>query len=114
MSTELTNIIPTTPEHEFLDISRRILKNGDLPKIQVVQKNGEYFTLNNAQLEIFKRLEKEGKCTRVKVEVLPLSGVPEHVREMMVIPLRQPTTSQAGEPPPPTGMSTVITPPMKI
>ena len=79
-------IISHSLDRNILDVSRKILQNGDYPKIQVVEKEGHFFTLNNSQLELCRRLEQEGSCTRVKVDVIPLTQVPEDVRHMMVVP----------------------------
>ena len=79
-------IISHSIDRSILDVSRKILQNGDYPKIQVVEKEGLWFTLNNSQLELCRRLEQEGSCTRVKVDVVPITEVPEDVRRMMVIP----------------------------
>ena len=83
---EKDNILTDSIEQSIIDLSRKIVQNGDLPKIQAVLKEGQYFTLNNSQLDLCRRLEEDGKCTKVKVDVVPLSEVPEQVRGMMVIP----------------------------
>ncbi len=56
----------------------------------MVEKDGHWFTLNNSQLELCRRLEQEGSCTRVKVDVVPTTEVPEDVRRMMVVPEKLP------------------------
>ena len=63
-----------------------VLNNGELPKVQAVEKDGQWFTLNNAQLDLCRRLEMEGCCSKVKVDVVPLAGLPHTVRQMMVLP----------------------------
>ena len=72
---------------DIVDLSRKIIQNGDkCPKVQVVEKDGFWFTLNNSQLDLCRRLEIDGKCTRVKVDLVPLTDVPEQVLLMMVAP----------------------------
>ena len=86
------HIISQALDVRLLDMSlTKILKNGDLPKIQVVEKDGHWFALNNSQLELCRRLEAHGTCTRVKVDVVPITEVPVQLRNMMVVP---PSTSQ--------------------
>lgn len=86
INSDKDNIIPAAIEQSIIDLSRKIVLNGDLPKVQAVFKEGHYFTLNNAQLDLCRHLEQDGKCTKVKVDVVPLSEVPEHVQGMMVPP----------------------------
>ena len=82
------NVITDSIEQSIIDLSRKIVQNSDIPKLQAVLKEGHYFALNNSQLDLCRRLEEDGKCTKVKVDVVPLSEVPEHVRGMMVLPGR--------------------------
>ncbi|XP_064594601.1 uncharacterized protein LOC135461430 [Liolophura sinensis] len=77
-----------TPEESFIEISRKIVQKGDCPKLQVVEKAGNFFTLNNTQLHVFRRLEAQGKCPRVRVDKVPLSEIPEGILRMMVIPVK--------------------------
>ena len=63
--------------------------------LQVVEKDGHWFALNNSQLELCRRLEAHGKCKRVKVDVVPITEVPVQLRNMMVVP---PSEKQKGKP----------------
>ena len=103
----------TRVDKSVLELAGKIvLTNADLPKIQAVEKDGKWFTLNNAQLDLCRRLQGDGKCSKVKVDVVPLSGVPQDVRRMMVIPPSPPPTPPPPPPPnPPTTTTTV--PPLK-
>ena len=61
-------------------------------KIQAVKKDGHWFTLNNASLQVYQRLERDGNCRKVKVDVVPLRTIPVDIRRMMVLPRAQATT----------------------
>lgn len=84
-----------TKEKDLIDVSRKIAKSGDFPKLQVVEKDGHYFTLNNTQLQLCRRLEQDGMCRRVKVERISMTQVPEGIRKMMTVPGVQDTTETA-------------------
>ena len=93
-----SNVLTQVLDKSVLDVSRQVVLNGDAPRLQVVQKDGHYFTLNNAQLQLCRHLEKDGMCSRVKVEVVPLTDVPEDVRRMMVIPsAKAPSAEEEGQ-----------------
>ncbi|KAK2140793.1 hypothetical protein LSH36_1247g00011 [Paralvinella palmiformis] len=82
-----TNCLLTAgTDQNILDVSRKIAESGQLPKLQVVEKDGCWFTLNNAQLDLCRILERDGKCTKVKVDIVPLSTIPRVVRGMMRVP----------------------------
>ena len=82
----MSHVLSTDIERNITDISRKIVANGDYPKIQAVEKDGNWFTLNNSQLELCRRLEREGCCQRVKVDVVSITEVPIQLRGMMVLP----------------------------
>ena len=68
------------------DLSNRFLQGQErIPKVQVAEKNGFWFALNNSYLHIIKDLEKQGKCAKIRVEVVPLSRVPETLQKGMVV-----------------------------
>lgn len=73
-------------ENTVSELSNRILHNeGNFPTIQVVQKDGAFFALNNSYLRVFRELENRGKCAKMKVDVVPLSKVPPVVQHGMVV-----------------------------
>ncbi|GFN81849.1 hypothetical protein PoB_000835500 [Plakobranchus ocellatus] len=53
---------------------------------RVVKKSGHYFTLDNTRLYMFQRMEEEGHCKLVPVDIVMLKKVPEAVQNMMVLP----------------------------
>lgn len=74
------------PDANLLNaLSSQISKLNELPKIQVVERNGAWFALNNSYLHVLRELEKQGKCLRTQVDVVPLSRVPKTVQETMVV-----------------------------
>ncbi|KAL5018884.1 hypothetical protein ScPMuIL_004606 [Solemya velum] len=84
-----------TKEKDLIDVSRKIVQSGDYPKLQVVEKDGNYFTLNNTQLQLCRRLEQDGMCRKVKVERISMTQVPEGIRKMMTVPTLQNSTEIA-------------------
>lgn len=56
-------------------------------KIQIVEKDGNWFALNSAQLELCRRLEKGGVCPKVRVDIVPSDEVPLNVRDLMTLPV---------------------------
>ncbi|KAK6169006.1 hypothetical protein SNE40_020139 [Patella caerulea] len=63
----------------------KVLEKGEYPRLQVTEKDGQYFTLNNTRLHLFKRLQDMGYCSKVTVEKIPLSEIPCGIREMMIV-----------------------------
>lgn len=80
------NGLQEMPEEALINkLSNLMLQNkGSFPTIQVVQKGGAYFALNNSYLHVFRELERRGKCKRMKVDLVPLSKVPVLVQKCMV------------------------------
>ena len=67
------------------ELSRRLVENGGVPKLQVAEKDGQFFTLNNTNLQVFRWMESVGKCKSIQVETVPLSVVPEGIRRLMTV-----------------------------
>lgn len=61
-------------------------ENRQIPKLQVFCKDGHYFTLNNAELRVCRRLQNDGFCHRIRVERVPVKRIPKGILEMMIIP----------------------------
>lgn len=74
-----------TKDTDMEELCRRLLKNGECPKLQVAEKDGQYFTLNNTRLQVFRWLESAGRCKRVKVDRVPLRVIPEGIRKLMTV-----------------------------
>lgn len=75
-----------TRERDIIEASRHFVQNMDRARLQVAEKDGHYFTLNNTRLLVFRRLEEEGRCNRVRVDCVPLNAIPQGIRMMMVAP----------------------------
>ncbi|KAK3593340.1 hypothetical protein CHS0354_031403 [Potamilus streckersoni] len=75
-----------TMNKKIMDITRKFIARGSYPKLQVVEKDGHYFTLNDTKLMIFRHLEKMGQCEYVQVEKVSRKDVPEGIRNMMTLP----------------------------
>ncbi|XP_071107226.1 uncharacterized protein [Haliotis cracherodii] len=56
--------------------------------LQVVEKGGVYFSLDNGRLGLLKRLQREGRCARVRVEQVPLKNVSPGLQDVMVVPVQ--------------------------
>lgn len=91
--------LSTTSDSDILKISRSIVEQRDHPKLQVVEKDGHWFALNTSQLELCRRLERDGKCSSVRVDVVPLTEVPPELRKMMVVGLEGGDAPLKGTPP---------------
>lgn len=81
-----TAIQDLTKETDLERLTSTFEEKGTLPKIQVAKKDGHYFSLNNIQLQVFRKLEEKGHCQNVKVEVIAIKRVPEAIRDMMTVP----------------------------
>ncbi|XP_067671938.1 uncharacterized protein [Haliotis asinina] len=68
------------------EFCRKVVERGEYPRLQVAEKDGHFFTLNNTRLHLFRRLEELGHCRKVKVERIPLKEIPEGIRQMMTPP----------------------------
>jgi len=55
----------------YEQLATRKIKKRDIPMIDVVEKDGQYWTLNNRRLAVFSQLERKGKCKVVRVRVRP-------------------------------------------
>lgn len=64
------------------------------PKLQVFYKNKHYFTLNNAELRVCRRLQNDGFCHMIRVERVPVKRIPKGILEMMVVPEKQSTANK--------------------
>ncbi|XP_054717676.1 uncharacterized protein LOC129227058 [Uloborus diversus] len=73
-------------EDTMADLCSKFLQGHErIPKVQVAEKNGFWFALNNSYLHIIRDLEKQGKCAKIRVEVVPLTKVPKTLQKGMVV-----------------------------
>lgn len=73
-------------ERTFKEMTKTVHMSTVFPKLQVVKKDGFYFTLNDAKLQVYRYLEKLGKCGSVEVERIALKNVPEGIKSLMKAP----------------------------
>ena len=66
---------------------KKVLDKGEYPRLQVAEKDGHFFTLNNTRLDLFRRLQDEGYCRKVTAEKIPLDQIPLGIQQMMIVPL---------------------------
>ncbi|WAQ95979.1 hypothetical protein MAR_028669 [Mya arenaria] len=78
--------IRKSTEQTFSELTKSSIQGSVFPKLQVVKKDGFYFTLNDAKLQVYRHLEKLGKCGSVEVEKVALKEVPEGIRQLMKAP----------------------------
>ncbi|XP_052791173.1 protein starmaker-like [Mya arenaria] len=78
--------IRMSTEQTFSELTKNSIHGSVFPKLQVVKKDGFYFTLNDAKLQVYRHLEKLGKCGSVEVEKVALKEVPEGIRQLMKAP----------------------------
>lgn len=83
---DLGTLSDASTDKSVQEVSRKIQKGGTYPKLQVVKKEGFYFSLNDTQLQLYRYLEKIGQCGRVDVVRVSLREVPEGIRKMMRVP----------------------------
>ncbi|XP_060074629.1 myelin transcription factor 1-like protein [Ylistrum balloti] len=81
-----TDVGDITKDIDLERLTAKFESKDTLPKIQVVEKDGHYFTLNNIQLQVFRKLEERGHCQNVKVEVIATKRVPVAIRDLMILP----------------------------
>ncbi|XP_013415895.1 uncharacterized protein LOC106177608 [Lingula anatina] len=79
------NPLENKQEQELIECYKKTLANGDFLVLQVAENNGFLFALNDARLQIFRKLEAEGECSLVKLDIIPLSEIPEEVRKNMLV-----------------------------
>ncbi|XP_041364579.1 uncharacterized protein LOC121379951 [Gigantopelta aegis] len=85
-NTEETKILQDANTDSKMDeLSKRLLENGGVPKLQVTEKDGQFFTLNNTNLQVFRWMESVGRVKSIQVESVPLSVVPEGIRQLMTV-----------------------------
>ncbi|WAQ95981.1 hypothetical protein MAR_028671 [Mya arenaria] len=78
--------IRMSTEQTFSELMKNSIHGSVFPKLQVVKKDGYYFTLNDAKLQVYRHLEKLGKCGSVEVDRVALKEVPEGIRQLMKAP----------------------------
>ena len=91
---ELGALNDISPDKDIIDISHTLRKGARYPKLQVVKKDGYYFTLNDTKLKLYRHLEQIGQCGAVRVEKVPIREVPEGIRKLMRVPENIPTTNR--------------------
>ncbi|EEC19870.1 hypothetical protein IscW_ISCW023086 [Ixodes scapularis] len=69
------------------DVGHQLLQqsNERVPRIQVVEKDGSWFALNDSYLRVYRELERQGRCPKIRVEVVALSKVPQNVQKGMIV-----------------------------
>ncbi|XP_074593971.1 uncharacterized protein LOC141849515 [Brevipalpus obovatus] len=72
-------------DRNILELSNKFMEKNLVPSLQVCEKNGNWFTLNNSLLHIIKHLEMQGKCSTIQVEVVPMDFIPETLQKCMSI-----------------------------
>lgn len=55
-----------------------------IPPMQVAKKEGAWFALNNLSLHLARQLERRGMCTKVDVNIVPLTKIPQSVQSGMI------------------------------
>lgn len=59
------------------------LTKDQYPKLQITQKNGNYFALNNTMLFVFQNLEQKRKIDKIYCELISLDKVPVYLQKEM-------------------------------
>lgn len=84
---------------ELEELSKKLLANSEGLRLQVVEKDGHYFTLNNTRLQVCQWMETRGQCRTVRIETVSLKSVPDGIKRMMTVPpsFRMPVPAAASE-----------------
>ncbi|XP_075724891.1 uncharacterized protein LOC142767313 [Rhipicephalus microplus] len=78
------------------ELGQRLEENrGRVPRIQVVEKDGSWFALNDSYLRVYRELERQGRCPRVNVTVVSLNKVPQDLQKGMTVTSSATTTPSA-------------------
>lgn len=79
-------IIVESDESLVIELSNKLSNELPMkvPKMQVTEKDGATFALNNTSLQLMRQLEKEGKLRQIQVEIVPLSKVPFNIQQGMI------------------------------
>jgi hypothetical protein len=81
----LNDTIIRINENDINEISKQILDSNHVPpKLQIVLHDGNYYSLNNSSLQIYKQLEKLGIITHVQADLLPLHLIPSSIRDNLL------------------------------
>ena len=74
-------------DHLLIELDTKIdtLNKDQYPKLQITQKNGYWFCLNNTMLFLFQNLEQKKKVDKIACEVISLDKVPEYLQKEMVL-----------------------------
>ena len=83
---EMGALNDVSPDKDIMDVSDTLRRGARYPKLQVVKKDGFYFTLNDTKLKLYRHMEAIGQCGMVKVEKVPIREVPEGIRTLMKVP----------------------------
>ena len=83
---EMGALNDVSPDKDIMDVSDTLRRGARYPKLQVVRKDGFYFTLNDTKLKLYRHMEAIGQCGMVKVEKVPIREVPEGIRTLMKVP----------------------------
>ncbi|KAH7943081.1 hypothetical protein HPB52_004907 [Rhipicephalus sanguineus] len=76
------------------ELGQRLEENrGRVPRIQVVEKDGSWFALNDSYLRVYRELERQGRCPRVNVTVVSLNKVPQDLQKGMTVTSSATTTA---------------------
>lgn len=71
----------------MLELNAKIdtLHKDHYPKLQITQKGGYWFCLNNTMLFLFQNLEQKKRVDKVCCEIISLDKVPEYLQKEMVL-----------------------------
>ena len=91
---ELGAVNEVSVERDIMDVSASLFRGARYPKLQVVKKDGFYFTLNDTKLKLYRHMEAIGQCGMVRVEKVPIKGVPKGIRSLMQVPEKMPKSNK--------------------
>ena len=72
-------------EESLNEIAAEILESENAPpKLQIVLYNGNYYAINNSNLQIYKQLQLTGLITHVQADLISIEAIPYQLREYLL------------------------------
>ncbi|KAK3751498.1 hypothetical protein RRG08_030523 [Elysia crispata] len=86
LTPETRSLATLTSDLQLEELSKKLLSNSEGLRLQIVEKDGRYFSLNNTRLQVCQWLETRGHLSTVQAETVPLTAVPDGIKRWMLAP----------------------------
>jgi len=88
LCSDITNAVSSTTAPGVAELMATDMARLPTLRVQAVEKDGCWFALDSAQLELCRRLERGGVCRQVRVDVVSCRELPDNVRNLIKPPPR--------------------------